>query len=282
MLRLTPKTMASNPLYGRGIASQVAARLLALLLMASGSAISAENPTAKTDAASKTNSLSPYRANYSAKFSGMTIEAEQRLEEIEPGIYRESLVAKNFLGKIDEQSTFELTADERLCPTEYHYIRSVLGRDRTEKQTFDWPNLSVRYQKNDRTSDHDLSAGQLDLITQRLQLRRDIKAGQTALSYSVMSRGKTKQYDYRVVAEEVLETAIGPLNVVKVEKITEGDDDRQITVWLATDWDYLIVKLQQSQDGDSHQLELRSAEVNSIPVTPLTTKTSPLTDDQKL
>ena len=97
-----------------------------------------------------------------------------------------------------------------------------------------------------------------------------------------MSRGKTKQYDYRVVAEEVLETAIGPLNVVKVEKITEGDDDRQITVWLATDWDYLIVKLQQSQDGDSHQLELRSAEVNSIPVTPLKTKTSPLTDDQKL
>ena len=83
-----------------------------------------------------------------------------------------------------------------------------------------------------------------------MQLRRDIKAGQTALSYSVMSRGKTKQYDYRVVAEEVLETAIGPLNVVKVEKITEGDDDRQITVWLATDWDYLIVKLQQSQDGD--------------------------------
>ena len=274
--------MASNALYGRGITSQVAASLLALLLMASGSAISAENPTAKTDAASKTHGLAPYRANYSAKFSGMTIEAEQRLEEIEPGIYRESLVAKNFLGKIDEQSTFELTADERLYPTEYHYIRSVLGRDRTEKQTFDWPNLSVRYQKNDRTSDHDLSAGQLDLITQRLQLRRDIKAGQTALSYSVMSRGKTKQYDYRVVAEEVLETAIGPLNVVKVEKITEGDDDRQITVWLATDWDYLIVKLQQSQDGDSHQLELRSAEVNSIPVTPLTTKTSPLTDDQKL
>jgi len=53
--------------------------------------------------------ISLFKANYSAKFSGLNIDAVQRLEEIEPGVYRESLVAENFLGKIDEQSTFSLT-----------------------------------------------------------------------------------------------------------------------------------------------------------------------------
>ena len=75
--------------------------------------------------------------------------AVQRLEEIKPGIYRESLTAKNFLGKIDEQSTFNLTDDQRLLPTEYSYIRSVFGRTKTEVQHFDWQNKTLHYQKND-------------------------------------------------------------------------------------------------------------------------------------
>ena len=62
------------------------------------------------------SAISLYSANYSAKFSGLDIEAVQRLEEIEPGIYRESLTAKNFLGKIDEQSTFSLTDKQLLAP----------------------------------------------------------------------------------------------------------------------------------------------------------------------
>ena len=78
--------------------------------------------------------ISLYSANYSAKFSGLDIEAVQRLEEIEPGIYRESLNARNFLGKINEQSTFSLTDKQQLRPTEYSYVRSVFGRTKTEVQ----------------------------------------------------------------------------------------------------------------------------------------------------
>jgi len=214
--------------------------------------------------------LSPYRADYSAKFSGLSIEAVQRLEEIAPGIYRESLVAKNFLGKIDEQSTFSLTDDQQLQPTEYHYIRSILGSTKTEVQNFDWQNKRIEYHKNEQLKEADLQPGQLDMITHRLQLRRDLKAGRKNLSYAVISRGKLKKYQYKIVAEEVLQTAIGPLNTIKIEKVS--DDDREFTAWLASDWDYLIVKLVQSQNGDSHKLELRSAVVNNQTVLPLGTE----------
>lgn len=213
--------------------------------------------------------ISLYSANYSAKFSGLDIEAVQRLEEIEPGIYRESLTAKNFLGKIDEQSTFNLTDDQRLLPNEYSYIRSVFGRTKTEVQRFDWQNGTLHYQKNDSHKEITLEAGQLDMITHRLQLRRDLNAGLTEFSYPVISRGKLKQYAYRVVANEVLETAIGPLATVKVERVIDADSKSQFTAWLAKDWEHLIVKLEQKKNGDSHQLELRSAVINNQTVQPL-------------
>ena len=238
--------------------------LLLLLFIQATTAFSATS----VDSISKAP-ISPYSANYSAKFSGLDIEAVQRLEEIEPGIYRESLTAKNFLGKIDEQSTFSLTDEQLLRPTEYSYIRSVFGRTKTEVQRFDWQSKTLHYQKNDSHKETVLEAGQLDMITHRLQLRRDLNAGQRAFSYPVISRGKLKQYDYRVVANEVLETAIGPLATVKVERIVDADSKGQFTAWLASDWDHLIVKLEQKKNGDSHQLELRSAVVNNQTVQPL-------------
>ena len=213
--------------------------------------------------------ISPYSANYSAKFSGLDIEAVQRLEEIEPGLYRESLTAKNFLGKIDEQSTFSLTDKQLLRPTEYSYVRSVFGRTKTEVQRFDWQNKTLHYEKNDSHKQSTLEAGQLDMITHRLQLRRDLNAGLTEFSYPVISRGKLKQYAYRVVANEVLETAIGPLATVKVERVVDADSKSRFTAWLAKDWEHLIVKLEQKKNGDSHQLELRSAVINNQTVQPL-------------
>ncbi|MDC1513595.1 DUF3108 domain-containing protein [Porticoccaceae bacterium] len=213
--------------------------------------------------------VSPYSANYSAKFSGLEIEAVQRLEEIEPGLYRESLTAKNFLGQIDEQSTFSLTDKHLLRPTEYSYVRSVFGRTKTEVQRFDWQNKALHYQKNDSHKQSTLEVGQLDMITHRLQLRRDLNAGLTEFSYPVISRGKLKQYAYRVVANEVLETAIGPLATVKVERVVDADSKSQFTAWLAKDWEHLIVKLEQKKNGDSHQLELRSAVINNQTVQPL-------------
>ena len=240
---------------------------LSLLFLLSLQAITAFS-AASVDNISKAP-ISPYSATYSAKFSGLEIEAVQRLDEVAPGIYRESLNAKNFLGKIDERSTFSLTDEQLLRPTEYSYIRSVLGRTKTEVQRFDWQNKTLHYHKNDSHKETALHTGQLDMITHRLQLRRDLNAGRRAFSYPVISRGKLKQYDYRVVANEVLETAIGPLATVKVERVVEADSNSQFTAWLARDWEHLIVKLEQKKNGDSHQLELRSAVVNNQTVVPL-------------
>ncbi len=212
--------------------------------------------------------LNSYEATYSAEFNGMEIEAKHRLEQLEPGHYRETLKARNILGKIDEQALFSLSDTQQIIPQEYSYQRSLIGIKRNESQIFDWPNNAVEYSKGDNTKSVAIAPGVLDIITHKLQLRRDLQAGKEILAYPVISRGKLKQYVYNVVANEVLETAIGPLNTVKVQRLRD-DNKRQTTIWLATDWDYLAVRLVQKENGDSHQMKILNGQINNMPIVPL-------------
>jgi hypothetical protein len=244
--------------------SAFATLLSALLLITASSALAHDHPQADCE-----SPISLYHASYSAQFSGLNIDAVQKLEEIEPGIYRESLNAKNFIGKVNEQSTFKLSENQQLQPIQHSYTRRVFGRDRSEVHNFDWQSGNVEYKKDGSiNSELKLETGFLDMITHRLQLRRDLNTGKQVFTYPVFSRGKLKQYNYRVVSEQILETAIGPLNTVKVERVID-DVSKTVTVWLATDWDYLIVKLEQSKGKDGHYLELQTAVINNKKITPL-------------
>jgi len=212
--------------------------------------------------------LNSYQATYSAEFNGMEIEATHRLEQLDSGQYRETLKARNILGKIDEQALFSVSEKQQIIPQEYRYQRSLIGIKRSESQIFDWPNKTVEYSKDDKTKSVAIDSGLLDVITHKLQLRRDLQSGKEILSYPVISRGKLKQYVYQVIANEVLETAIGPLNTVKVQRVRE-DGKRQTIIWLATDWDYLAVRLEQKENGDNHQMKILNGKINNLPIVPL-------------
>ena len=212
--------------------------------------------------------LNSYQATYSAEFNGMEIEATHRLEQLDSGQYRETLKARNILGKIDEQALFSVSEKRQIIPKEYSYQRSLIGIKRSESQIFNWPNKTVEYSKDGKTKSVAIESGLLDVITHKLQLRRDLQSGKENLSYPVISRGKLKQYVYKVVASEVLETAIGPLNTVKVQRVRE-DGKRQTIIWLATDWDYLAVRLEQKENGDNHQMKILNGKINNLPIVPL-------------
>lgn len=216
--------------------------------------------------------INTYSASYSAKFNGMEIEAHHRLEQLDSGQYRETLKAKNFLGKINEQALFEVAENQTITPLEYSYQRSLIGVKRAEKQVFNWQAQQLQYSKKDQTKTIELRPGALDIITHKVQLRRDLQAGKKILSYPVISRGKLKQYDYQVVGKEVLNTALGPLNTILVQRIRE-DNSRQTKIWLATDWNYLAVRLEQIEDGESHEMRIINGQVDNRPVLPLETVT---------
>ena len=83
-----------------------------------------------------------------------------------------------------------------------------------------------------------------------------------------MARDKRKQYDYEVVASEILNTEIGPLNTTKIRRISNSNT-RETVIWLATDWNFLVVQLSHTEKGDSHQLKIIQGRVNERDILPL-------------
>lgn len=209
--------------------------------------------------------LLPYQATYTAKYNGLDITATHQRERLESGDYRETLVAKNFLGRINEVALFRIDDSNMVIPLDYRYERSLLGIVREEQQTFDWKSNTVTLKRKDETRVIPVEKGYQDVVSHKIQIRRDLQAGKTSMSYAVISRGKLKDYSYQVIGKEKIKTPIGTLDTIRIERVRE-DDDPETIFWLAPNWDYLLVKLQQVEDGDSHSLELQSATIDNHPV----------------
>jgi len=73
-----------------------------------------------------------------------------------------------------------------------------------------------------------------------------------------------------LVGKEVLNTALGKLNSTQIELAQVESDERTTKIWLADDWQYLLIKIEQlSKSGLRIKLELESATVSGKEVVPM-------------
>ena len=215
--------------------------------------------------------ISVFNVSYTAQLNGMAVEANHRLTQLENGQYSETLEAKAALVKVTEQAIFDII-DEQIIPREYSYNRSIIGLKRKELQRFDWAKQLMIYTKGQRTQQVAIQPGYLDKMTYKQKMRRQLAAGQEEFTYPVLSREKLKQYHFKMIGTEVLSTAIGALNTTVIQRLTDNPSE-QIKIWLATDWDYLLVKLEKTDQGEGQQMQISRGTLNSNPILPLTIST---------
>ncbi len=202
-----------------------------------------------------------FYAEYVAKFDGLPIRAKgvRQLDRVNNNEYRLTSSATSILAKITETSTFTVTGD-RLEPHRYDYSRGGLGKNRKAFLAFDYSGGNLLHE--DGTSE--LIAGTLDKLSYQYQLRLDLaKLAACAdsadlLEYTVADGDKLKHYEFRLAGEEVLDTPVGALNTVRLERVRENDSDRQTTFWLAKDHDYLLTRFKQEESGKGFELNLQS------------------------
>ena len=75
------------------------------------------------------------------------------------------------------------------------------------------------------------------------------------LTYRVFNGKKLRDYTYEVRGEETLDTALGPLRTLHLERVADHDEGR-FEAWLAIDRHYLPVRVLRSDDTGS-EMELR-------------------------
>jgi len=73
------------------------------------------------------------------------------------------------------------------------------------------------------------------------------------LAYTVFNGKKLRNYRYDVRGEEMLETALGVLRALHLERAADGDG--RFEIWLAVDRHYLPLRVRQS-DGKGNAMEL--------------------------
>ncbi len=209
--------------------------------------------------------LTPYSANYHIEHDSLSADARRQLQALGGDRWQLSQRASVLFISLEESSTLSLTNGE-LRPLSYRYEQSP-QKKRRQHIRFDWTKGQAVTELHDKTRRSELAPRSFDKLSYQLQLRLDLLQGRLEDGgeeqlYTVIDRGRSKQYRVSRAGEETLNTAAGPLRTVKLRQQRLGkEDERETTIWLAPDWQYLLVKLERFDEDGAYRLELKSAEL---------------------
>jgi hypothetical protein len=100
-------------------------------------------------------------------------------------------------------------------------------------------------------------------------LRYDLQVLGKPNPYDIVDRKRLKQYRFELLGEELVETPIGKLNTVKLKRLRKEGSPRETIIWLAKDWDFLLTKIHQKENGKSYEIILSEGELAGKPITGL-------------
>jgi hypothetical protein len=209
--------------------------------------------------------IKPFIASYTADWKQLPVSgsAERRLEKNEGDQWHLVFKASMLVAGLTEESMFEFQ-ENALIPLRYRYERSGLGKGKTVEQTFDWKTKQLTGNDNGSAVNIALNKGLLDKSSYQVALQRDVADGKQSMSYQVFDGDEVETYDFRVLGEESVETKVGSIPAIKVERVRDPtQSSRRTTIWFAKDWDYLLVALNQvEKDGKEYQIMLKDATVD--------------------
>lgn len=204
---------------------------------------------------------------YKTKLYGFNIVVTNRLTQLNDNEYQLLFKFDSMLGSITETSKMLWNNEKNtVVPQHYVYKRRGLGKDRDADLRFDWNKKVVANHVQKSQWQMDIVEKVQDKLSYQLQLQQDFISGKEKFSYKIADGGHLKEYKFEKVGEEILETPLGKVNAVKVKR--SRDNDERITyAWLAKDWNYLLVRLQQEEKGDAYTIYITKASLDGKPIT---------------
>ncbi|MDO8343754.1 MAG: DUF3108 domain-containing protein [Cellvibrio sp.] len=196
---------------------------------------------------------------YKAKLYGFNITVTNRLTKTADNQYDLLFKAESFIGSITEKSKMQWNpVQQTISPLHYSYARRGLGKDRTAELSFDWKNKNVTNNVQKTSWQMDITQKVQDKLSYQIQMQQDLLNGQKNFTYQIADGGRLKEYKFTTVGEEMLDTPLGKVNTIKVKRSRENDD-RVTYAWLAKDWNYLLVRLQQEEKGEAYTIYIHKA-----------------------
>ncbi len=203
--------------------------------------------------------LHPFTARYTTEWSlgwfSIDINAVRTLRQLPGGHWQLTFEAETSGAGLTETSEFTLS-DGQVTPQEYRYRATGLFNEADRTLIFAPALKLVRDLENNREYSKAWHDSVQDNLTYMLQAGLDLAQGATRLSYEVFEKKRSKAFDFEVIGEEPLKTAIGTLRTIKVKQLRKKNN-RQIYAWFAIDHRYQLVRLTDKKDGKTrYQIDI--------------------------
>jgi hypothetical protein len=227
-------------------------------------ALSGNNAAAATP--DKVIALRPYTAQYKTTTRGMELDLTRKLKSGADGSYILTNGGKIMVVGFHEVSVFQVEGT-RIMPKSYVYQGTGLINRRREVH-FTPGADTIRSLYKDQWYDLPRTDKTLDRMSQHEQLRlsllNDPNPGKS-ISIQVADGKRVKDYQVVFVAEESMETPLGPIQTLHFERLHD-DPDRKTNMWLAPAWDYLMVKSVHIENDNPVEVVLTGASIDGVPV----------------
>lgn len=200
--------------------------------------------------------LSPYTASYQFNLDNkLTGTATRILEKTSRTNWRYTFTATTPMATATETSEFSFNG-RTVSPLRYQRQHKVVFISKHASVSFNWKTRSATTQRDDRKGQYALRAGAVDPLTLEVQMRRDlVDLGKLPTSYFLADAKRLREQKFVIEGDETIETPFGKINTVRIKRLHD-DPERQTTLWLARDMNFIPVKMVQDDDGAMYVLEL--------------------------
>ncbi|MFD1259335.1 DUF3108 domain-containing protein [Entomomonas asaccharolytica] len=210
--------------------------------------------------------LKPFETTYSATISKIPFDGQATYSLTkQANQWHFHTQASMAIAQRVENSSFVLK-NGAIQPSFYKFEQSGI-RPKEVSLSFDWKKMFAKGHFKDRKHDDDmffdLKYSMLDQLSTQLALQIDIANGKKQMSYRVIEDDKLDTYKFKVVAEETIETPVGKLVAVKVQRVRDTNSKRQSYIWFAKDWNYTVVRLYHlEKNGQEYVISLAHGTVD--------------------
>lgn len=211
--------------------------------------------------------LLPSEAQYKAGMGMLSATGERKIST-EGGALWQITNDASVMFLTFRQTATAVVNDHQVVPVNYHYQNPVSKR-KSMLLRFDWDAGMVQQSEYKPHWQLPLKGPVHDKLSYQLQMRLDAirhGADYPPTDYTVV-RGHSKIGTYRVEyqGEELLQTEVGKL---RTAKFTHTRRDRVTKLWLAKDWNYMLVRSEQQEEGEEDStLELLKGSVDGKKIT---------------
>lgn len=216
--------------------------------------------------AARASQPAPFDATYETSYSFMTARGERKLEVGNDGIWKLQNNARVMMVNVAERSTFDWRGNH--VTSQSYDFTNPLSQDRSLSLSFDWAKNTVT--NNGTKLALPLAPGVYDKLSYQVQMQMDVCANPDHFpgkDFTIVDYKKLKTYRVEYVGRDVQKTPVGLLNTIHLKQFRpDKRDGKDTQIWLAADWNCLLVRLDQYEGNDIVSLKLVKAKVNGVEV----------------